>query len=62
MAGKIQNQIAKQADTQKPAAQSVNQIMNSILDGEKMRSRFDDLLGRASNVYRRSLWRFGFGR
>lgn len=44
MGGKIQNQIARQTDAAKPA-QSVNQIMSSILDGEKMRSRFDDLLG-----------------
>ena len=44
MAGKIQNQLTKQTEAAKPA-QTVNQIMNSILDGEKMRSRFDDLLG-----------------
>lgn len=48
MAGKIQNQIAKTQDQslQKPGSQSVNQLMNSILDGEKMRSRFDELLGK----------------
>lgn len=44
MSGKIQNQLTKQTEAAKPA-QTVNQIMNSILDGEKMRSRFDDLLG-----------------
>lgn len=42
---------AIQAATQKAAApaserKTVNQIMNNMLDGEKMRSRFDDLLGK----------------
>lgn len=42
---------AIQAAAQKSAApaterKTVNQIMNNMLDGEKMRSRFDDLLGK----------------
>lgn len=47
MAGKIQNQIAKTQANQMQAQgqQSVNQLMNSILDGEKLRSKFNDLLG-----------------
>lgn len=50
MAGKIQNQVATtnaQAMEQQ-GQRSVNQIMSSILDGEKMRSRFDELLGKRS--------------
>ena len=50
MAGKIQNQVAAtnaQAMEQQ-GQRSVNQIMSSILDGEKMRGRFDELLGKRS--------------
>lgn len=46
MAGKIQTAITNQA--QAPLAkqqQSVNTIMNTILDGEGMRKRFNELLG-----------------
>lgn len=46
MAGKIQTAISNQ--TQAPLAkqqQSVNTIMNTILDGEGMRKRFNELLG-----------------
>lgn len=46
MAGKIQNAVATAA--QAPLAkqqQSVNTIMNTILDGEGMRKRFNELLG-----------------
>lgn len=42
------NEIQKAAQASKPAAkqsQSVNTLLNSILDGEGMRKRFDDLLG-----------------
>ena len=48
MSGKIQNQVAPITNTnlQKQEKQSVNQIMNSMLDGEKFRSRFNDLLGK----------------
>ena len=46
MAGKIQNQIAKtNGEAAKPAPQSVNQLMSAMLDGEKLRARFDELLG-----------------
>lgn len=43
----MQNTIQK-ASTGKPspAARSVNQIINGLLDGEAMRKRFDDLLGK----------------
>lgn len=44
--GTIQNQVTK-ANTTAPAEQkTVNQMMSAILDGEKMRSRFDELLGK----------------
>lgn len=45
---KIQNAVAKKEENavQAQGKQTVNQLMNSILDGEKMRSRFDDLLGK----------------
>jgi recombination protein RecT len=48
MAGKIQNQLQKNEEKQMQAKdkQTVNQLMSSILDGEKMRSRFDELLGK----------------
>ena len=44
---KIQNQVAKIQGTQ-VQTQSVNQLMTSILDGENMRKRFDELLGKRS--------------
>lgn len=43
------NKIQKATATAAPAAkasQTVNQLMNSILDGEGMRKRFNDLLGK----------------
>lgn len=47
MAGKIEKAIttrqSAQVDTPK---QTVNQLMNSMLDGEKLRGRFDELLGK----------------
>ena len=48
MANTIQNQVAKKEQNQVQAQQkqNVNQLMNAILDGEKMRSRFDELLGK----------------
>lgn len=47
MAGKIQNQVATANNQAKaPEQKTVNQLMSSILDGEKMRSRFDELLGK----------------
>lgn len=42
------NIIQKQTSAQNapaPEKQSVNQLMNAMLDGEKLRGRFDDLLG-----------------
>lgn len=49
MAGKIQNQVATtNAQAVDQGKQSVNHIMASILDGEKMRGRFDELLGKRS--------------
>lgn len=48
MANIIKNQVAKseQHNVQEQGKQTVNQLMSSILDGEKMRSRFDELLGK----------------
>lgn len=56
MAGKIQNAIANSTNQQAaPAQQSVNQLMNSILDGEKLRGRFNELLGNRSAQFVSSL-------
>lgn len=41
----IQRQTSAKAPTT-TEKQSVNQLMNSMLDGEKMRGRFDELLGK----------------
>ena len=48
MANKIQNQIAKTEENRMQAQgkQTVNQVMNALLDGENLRSRFNDLLGK----------------
>jgi recombination protein RecT len=48
MATTIQNQIAKaeKSAVQEKGKQTVNQVMNAMLDGEKMRGRFDELLGK----------------
>jgi recombination protein RecT len=46
MATTIQNQVAKAENTGVQQRQTVNQLMNTMLDGEKMRSRFDELLGK----------------
>lgn len=54
--GKIQNQVAKTTAQQTaPAQQSVNQLMNSILDGDKLRGRFNDLLGKRAPQFVSSL-------
>lgn len=54
--GKIQNQMSKlNAQQNAPAQQSVNQIMNSILDTEKLRGRFNDLLGKRAPQFVSSL-------
>ena len=56
MAGKIQSAIANSANQQvAPAQQSVNQLMNSMLDGEKLRGRFNELLGNRSAQFVSSL-------
>ena len=56
MAGKIQNAIATNANHQvAPTQQSVNQLMNSMLDGEKLRGRFNELLGSRSAQFVSSL-------
>ena len=53
--GTIQNQVTK-TNTAAPAAQqTVNHMMSSILDGEKMRSRFDELLGKRAPQFISSL-------
>lgn len=44
--GAIQRAAASKAMTQPEKKQGINQIMTSILDGENMRKRFDDLLGK----------------
>lgn len=45
---KIQNQVAKTGENavQAHSKQTVNQLMNAMLDGEGMRNRFNDLLGK----------------
>lgn len=56
MAGKIQTQVAKMTSQQvAPAQQSVNQLMNSILDGDKLRGRFNELLGERTPQFISSL-------
>ncbi len=47
MTNKIQNQVVKIEENklQTPGKQTVNQLMNTMLDGEGMRKRFNDLLG-----------------
>ena len=56
MAGKIQDMVAKTTNQQvAPAQQSVNQLMNSMLDGEKLRGRFNELLGNRSAQFVSSL-------
>ena len=56
MTGKIQNQLSMKSNQQvAPAQQSVNQLMNSMLDGEKLRGRFNELLGDRSAQFVSSL-------
>lgn len=54
MAGTIQKQVAKQ-DVKVQEKQSVNQLMNSMLDSEKLRGRFDELLGKRAPQFISSL-------
>lgn len=44
--GTIQNRVTKTNTTAPAEQKTVNQMMSAILDGEKMRSRFDELLGK----------------
>ena len=46
MATKIQDQVTRVENNGVRQKQNINQIMNAMLDGEKMRSRFDELLGK----------------
>lgn len=47
MAGKIEKAITERQIVQTEAPKkSVNQLMNAMLDGEKLRGRFDELLGK----------------
>ena len=47
MAGKIQDQLTKrESGAVLKEKQGVNQLMSSFLDGEKLRGRFDELLGK----------------
>ena len=58
MAGTIQNQLAKANSNkvaQQPQQQTVNQLMNTMLDGEKLRGRFDELLGKRAPQFISSL-------
>ena len=55
---KIQNAVAAKAEAtsvQAQGKQTVNQIMNAMLDGEKMRGRFNDLLGKRAPQFISSL-------
>ena len=52
----MQNAIQKAtANKPAPASRNVNQIINGILDGEAMRKRFDDLLGKRAPQFVSSL-------
>ena len=51
---KIQAAVQQQAPEAK-AQQSVNTMLNGILDGEKMRRRFDELLGKRTPQFLSSL-------
>jgi recombination protein RecT len=57
MANKIQNQVAKVGENavQEQGKQTVNQLMNAMLDGEKLRGRFDELLGKRAPQFISSL-------
>ena len=44
--GKIQNQIATKETAGVQEKKTVNTLMNAMLDGEKLRGRFDELLGK----------------
>lgn len=48
MAGKIQNQLAQKADNKPATPPSVTALVNTFLDRDGMRKRFDELLGKRS--------------
>ena len=48
MAGKIQNQVATQKADNKPTAPNVTALVNTFLDRDGLRKRFDELLGKRS--------------
>lgn len=55
MAGTIQNQLAKANNKSVQPQQTVNQLMNAMLDGEKLRGRFEELLGKRTPQFISSL-------
>lgn len=57
MAGKIQNAVARAEENsiQAGGKQTVNQLMSAMLDGEKLRGRFNDLLGKRAPQFISSL-------
>lgn len=56
MTGKIQNAVAEQNNTVTGSGkQTVNQLMSTMLDGEKLRGRFNDLLGKRAPQFISSL-------
>ena len=55
MAGLIQNNVNKNNEVANAPQPSVNQLMASILDGEKFRTRFNDLLGKRAPQFISSL-------
>jgi recombination protein RecT len=48
MAGKIQTQVAAQRDNKPAAAPNVTALVNTFLDRDGLRKRFDELLGKRS--------------
>lgn len=56
MAGKIQNQLAQAQKADKPAAQpNVTALLNTFLDRDGLRKRFDELLGKRSPQFMSSI-------
>lgn len=57
MANKIQNAVATSENNavQTQDKKTVNQLMNAMLDGEKLRGRFNDLLGKRAPQFVSSL-------
>ena len=53
--GTIQKQVQKQEIKLQDKQQSVNQLMSAMLDGEKLRGRFDELLGKRAPQFISSL-------